>query len=186
MVFKRQDLEQYFNENDGEITDETDIIWKDTDLAIKDKVDSYGFVLDGFEAQEQKLKEFQDKLRLGFKRIDATRERLKRRLNDIANRLGEKHLRGNVYSFHPFESSRRVITHPELLEDNERYLTIEIRADHWETLIKSYGDYMEEYGRLDEVSELKFDIKGTKGKVSELPDGHPAVETIHSPSVRIT
>lgn len=168
-------MEQYFNESGGEITDETDIIWKDTDLAIRDKIDSYGFVLDGFEAQERRLKEFQDKLRLGFKRIDATREKLKRRLNDIANRMGEKHLRGNVYSFHPFESSRRVIAHSELLKDNEIYLTIEIRKDYWESLI----------GQRDKIT-FPFEIKGSKGKVSELPDGHPAVETIHNPSVRIT
>ena len=174
-------MEQYFNETGGEITDENDLIWKQTELDIKDKIDSYGFVLDGLDAQENKLKEFQDKFKLGINKINTARERLKRRLNDVATRLGEAHLRGNVYSFHPFESSRRVIEHPELLKDNEIYLTVEIRKDYWDRLFDSVKKL-----ELTEDLYTVYKIISSKGKISELSEGHPAVETINNPSVRIT
>ena len=81
-----------------------------------------------------------------------------------------------MFSFHPFTSVTRTITDPDKLRPEETYLTIEIRADHLELLA----------GMPISKINVPLTIKSRQGKVSELPEGHPAVSTLIKNSVRVT
>lgn len=167
-------LEEQWEASDGVITDESDLIWKQTDLAIKDKLDSYGQLFDELDAEKKKLALLKangiERIQTATKRIENLEKQLKQRLNYLSS--GQK-LSGNLYTFSPFLSRQRTLEHPEHLKPYETYLTIEIREDYWEQLDPG-------------VHILPYEIKKRTGKVSELPDDHPAVETALTPSVRIT
>lgn len=165
---------------EGEITDEMDLIWQNNELELKDKVDSYGnLILHTETAIEEldKIKEIIDKRK---KRNTSLIERLKRRIAKVADGLT---LRGNLYTFSPYISTKHFIKEPALLKPEETYLTIEIKEDHWNQIWEVYGQSMFEDNQTSNVS---FKIISKKGKVSELPEDHPAVGVTKTPSVRIT
>jgi len=169
-------LASTIEEASGEITDEQDLIWKATDLAVRDKLDSYGYLFAELDAEKKKLDFIKtngvEKLQSAISRVESLSKKLKLRLNTLSN--GEA-LRGHIYSFHPFISTTSYIEDVEKLSPNETYLTIEIRQDYWDALLsdKQYD------------TKISFDIKKRAGKVSELQDKHPAVKTVLTPSVRV-
>ena len=167
-------LDEQWEASNGEITDDLDLIWKQNDLAIKDKLDTYGQLFDELDAEKKKLAFIKqsgvDRVQAATRRVEALELKLKRRLNLLS---GGQKLKGNIYSFNPFLSRQRTLKYPEHLKPEETYLTIEIRADYWEQLNPSGRD-------------LRWEVKKVTGKVSELPDDHLAIETVLTPSVRIT
>jgi len=92
--------------NDGELTEVLEKMWEDNELELKQKIDSYGHVLDELNAELNKLKQLkQDKvarINNAIDRVEAEIEKIKSRLHYHCN---EQPLRGNEYSFHPYVSS---------------------------------------------------------------------------------
>lgn len=168
-------IESDLLEAGGEITDEQDLIWQSNDLELKDKLDSYGYLIDELAAEKKKLAEIKangvSRVSEATRRVEKLEQKLKSRLNFLSK--GES-LRGHVYSFHPFTSTTHTVD-VEKLSTNETYLTIEIRQDYWQRLLEN----------LEPDSKVSWAIKKRAGKVSELPEDHPAVETVLTPSVRV-
>jgi len=162
---------------ENEITDGEDLIWQQNDLAIKDKLDTYGQLFDELDAEKKKLAILKasgvERIQAATRRIENLEQRLKQRLNLLS---GGQKLKGNIYSFNPFLSRQRTLKYPEHLKPSEAYLTIEIREDYWEQLIN--------FNVLPNT--IHWEIKKRTGKVSELPEDHLAIETVLNPSVRIT
>lgn len=171
-------LDERWETSQGEITDELDLVWRQNDLAIKDKLDTYGQLFDELDAEKKKLAILKasgvERIQAATRRIENLETRLKRRLNLLS---GGQKLKGNIYSFNPFLSRQRTLRYPEHLQSSEAYLTIEIREDYWQKLVN-----------FDETlpSGICWEIKKRTGKVSELPEDHLAIETVLNPSVRIT
>jgi hypothetical protein len=174
LLYDKLLLENDIEEAQGEITDEQDLIWRNQELAIKDKVDAYGYVLTEMKAELDKIKELK---REATARITAARDRvtgniarLKLRLNSLSEGAA---LRGHIYSFLPYLSVRREVD-IEQVEDNLIDLTIEITEANWKELLDS----------AKVVPEFKILKRGAK--VSQLPDDHPAVSSKRTGSVRMT
>lgn len=169
-------------ESAGTIPEEMDLIWQAKDLEVKDKIDSYGYLFAHLDAEETKLKELKaegsKRISKALERLENLRARIKSRLNLLA---GNDPLRGRIYSFHPYVSTKREISDVSALSDSESYLTIEIRKDYW-NVITSNQPWLE--GERGELPCYK--IKKVDGKVSELSPDHPAVVTKLEPSIRIT
>jgi len=55
LLYDKLLLESDIEEAQGEITDEQDLIWRNQELAIKDKVDAYGYVLTEMKAELEKI-----------------------------------------------------------------------------------------------------------------------------------
>lgn len=175
-------LEEQLESQGGEITEELDIIWQAKDMELKDKIDAYGYTLAELDAEEAKIKSastlIDDRIKKALGRIESLRKKLKTRLNIVAE---DKPLRGHIFNFHPFTSTRSFIEKPEMLKPEETYLTIEIKESIW-NLFKAAADN----AGADWLSEKNFKIKDRKGKVSELPKDHPAIGRIEIPSVTTT
>lgn len=174
LLYDKLTLENEIEEALGEITDEQDLIWNNQTLAIKDKVDAYGYVLTEMKAELQKVLELK---REATARITNVQERV---LNNIArlklrlNRLSEgSPLRGHIYSFLPYASIRRELD-INLVEDNQIDLKVEITEASWNELLAC----------AKVVPEFKILKRGAK--VSQLPEDHPAVTTKRTASVRMT
>jgi len=167
-------MEEALQEAGGEITDEQDLIWASKDLEVKDKLDSYGRLIDELAAEKKKLAEIKasgvSRVSEAMHRVEKLEQKIKTRLNFLSN--GES-LRGHIYSFHPYNSTTHTVD-VEKLSANEIYLTIEIRQDYWEEMLSRSGE------------GVVFSIKKKAGKVSELPEDHSAVMTVLTPSVRVT
>ena len=56
LVTSKRLAEDILREDGGEITESNDLIWQEKSLALKDKLDAYGFVFTEFDSQEAKLK----------------------------------------------------------------------------------------------------------------------------------
>ncbi|MCA2654521.1 siphovirus Gp157 family protein [Microcystis sp. M061S2] len=68
-------------------------------LAIKDKVDAYGFVLNRLEAIESEYKARADKLSQIAKRLSAAQEQMKQNLKDAMEILGVDEIQGDERRF---------------------------------------------------------------------------------------
>ncbi len=174
MLYDKLCLETEIMTNDGEITDEQDLIWQNQELQIKDKVDSYGYVLTELKAELDKIKELKReataRISVASARVQNNIERLKRRLNF----LGEgSPLRGHIYAFHPYESARTSVDISQV-EDNLINLTVELKEAQWKELLASAKVIPE------------FKVLKREAKVSQLPDKHPAVTTKRTASVRVS
>jgi len=174
-------LELELEESGGDITDEQDLIWLSKGIEIKDKLDSYGYLLSELAAEKKKLAMIKangvERVSEATRRVEKLTQKLKSRLNYLSK--GES-LRGHLYSFHPYSSKTRTIDVEKLLP-NETYLTIEIRQDYWEKMIEASAWINERV-----LPEDSFSIKKRAGKVSELPEEHSAVVTALTPSVRVS
>lgn len=171
-------LSDQWESQEGEVTDELDLIWQQNELAIKDKLDTYGQLFDELDAEKKKLASLKqsgvERVQAAIDRIESLETRLKRRLNLLS---GGQKLQGNLYSFNPFLSRQRTLKYPELLGSQEAYLTIEIREDILASVIETYEQ--------TRGVRPQFAIKKRSGRVSELPEDHPSIETVLTPSVRI-
>ncbi len=164
---------------DSEITDEQDLIWRNQELQIKDKVDAYGYVLTELEAELDKIKELKREATARISgaagRVQSNIDRLKRRLNF----LGEgSPLRGHIYSFHPYHSSRRKVDINQV-EDSLIDLTVELKEADWKNMLERA------YGSRDPRDIPEFKVLKREAKVSQLPDKHPAVTSKITASVRV-
>lgn len=179
MIADKLLLEEQLEETQGEITDDLDLIWQQNDLAIKDKIDTYGQLFDELDAEKKKLALLKEsgvhRIQAAMDRIESLEMRLKRRLNLLS---GGQKLKGNLYSFNPFLSRQRTLKNLELLDKHETYVNLNIREDILEELINFWT---KEKGVVP-----FFEVKKRSGRISELPDDHPSIETVYTPSVRIT
>ncbi len=158
----------------GEITNEQDLIWQNTELAIRDKVDAYGYVLIELNAELGKIKELKReataRISTAAVRMQLNIDRLKQRLNHLSE---GSPLRGHIYSFHPYLSVKRSVD-IDLVKDDQAYLTIEIKEAQWKELLDG-ASWVPEYRVLKR-----------EAKVSQLPEDHPAVKLQKTASVRMT
>ena len=175
LLYDKLSLETDIEDAQGEITDEQDLIWRNQELKIKDKVDAYGYVLTEMHAELAKIKELKReasaRISTAQARVLSNIARLKLRLNFLSE---DRALRGHIYSFLPYLSIRREIEDISLVEDDQINLTIEIKEANWKELLSS----------VDNVPE--FTILKRGAKVSQLPEDHPAVTTKRTASVRMT
>ena len=181
LLYQRLQLEDEIVSQDGEITDTQDLIWQNQELAIKDKVDAYGYVLTEIESELEKLRklkrEVTDKFQSAITRSQSNVERLKRRLNFLSE---GSPLRGHIYSFHPYLSTKRAVEDINLVETNLVNLTIEITEASWNGILERA------YGCSDPRDIPEFKILKREAKVSQLPEFHPAVKSKITASVRVT
>ena len=174
LLYDRLTLEDEIVDAEGEITDAQDLIWRNQEITIKDKIDAYGEVLSTLEADIEKLKYIKREAGLRVKRAltrtEATYARLKQRLNLLS---AGSPLRGHTYAFHPYQSEKREVLDMGALSSEQIYLHVEIKESDWKVI-------------QDEMLNINFSIKKRFAKVSDLPSDHPALMVTRKPSVRIT
>jgi len=159
----------------GEITDKQDLIWQNQELAIKDKVDAYGYVMTELNAELDKIKELKREATARISgvsgRVQNNIARLKRRLHSLSE---GSPLRGHIYSFHPYISKRREIIDMDLVNDDLVDMTVRLKEADWKELLASVATIPE------------FKVLKREAQVSQLPEIHPALATKRTASVRIT
>jgi len=182
-------VEERLENEGGSVEGGLDMIWQQKELAVKEKVDNYGYLLTEIEAGENKLDIIQKKIQVAKKRLDGLKTKLKSRLFYFAN--GEP-LKGTIFTFHPYTSKHSTIPDVQKLSPSETYLTIEITKDNWVKMLDAYHQ-IEGYPITEVNGEpinvetsIEYTVKNTSGKVSELPEDHPAIVIVEEPSVRIT
>lgn len=181
-------VEEQLEKEGGSVEGGLDIIWEQKDVAVKEKIDHYGWVFLEIEAGENKLNLIQERIQVAKKRLSDLRTKLKARLNHFSN--GEP-LIGTAFSFHPYNTKHSSIDVSKL-NPSETYLTIEITKDKWIKMVDAY--YAQEGYPITEVNgeliaveeSIGYTVKSEHGKVSELPEGHPAITVESNPSVRMT
>ncbi len=181
LLLQRLQLEGEIVSQDGEITDEQDTIWRNQEVQIKDKVDAYGYVLSKLESELEEIKtlkrEVSDRFRRAENRAQSNIGRLKQRLNLLSE---GSPLRGHIYSFHPYQTEKRIVTNIDLVEDSLVNLTIEISEANWKSILSSA------FGSRDPRDIPEFKILKREAKVSQLPENHPAVKSQRTASVRVS
>lgn len=180
LLYDKLLLESEVEEAQGEITNEQDLIWRNKELAIKDKVDAYGYVLTEMNAELTKFKELKReataRITAAQSRILGNIARLKLRLNSLSE---GSPLRGHIYSFLPYLSKRSEVDIKQV-EDNLINLKVEISEANWNSIL------FRAYGSSDPRDIPEFTILKREAKVSQLPEDHPAVTTKRTASVRMT
>ena len=181
LLYQQLILQNQLEDAGGEITDDRDLIWRNQEIAIKDKVDAYGYVLSELDAELKKLSEIKRealaRVQKAIDRAENDTARLKQRLNYLSE---GSPLRGHVYSFHPYLSERREIANIDLVEDNLVDMTVKMNGREWNKLIDAYVQYHQDI-RIPEYKVIKRETR-----VSQLPPDHPALIVKRKQSVRVT
>jgi len=177
ILSERVSLEETLIETEGEITEELERLWNQNDIDLKRKVDSYGFVLDelsnALKNIKAKKKDRDEKVKKAVARIEREVDRIKARLNYFCN--GQP-LRGNEYSFHPYNSVEREINPLKITEDDKmKYCRVNVEL--------SYGLWFMIKNHLS-ISENSY-IEKLKVLQSDFPADHQAIEADIRPSVRM-
>lgn len=177
LFIEQRFLEETFT-ND-EITDDNDIIWANNELEIRDKIDAYGFILQSLSAENEKLLAIvkpviNEKIGSKVKSIEGRIERIKKRLFTLSD---GKSLRGNLFSFHPYESTRHTLGDVNKIEDEYIIASVEMPYSLYKSLCS-----------WDLTKEAKESIvlKNKKVRITDLPENHPEIIKVKKPSVRIT
>lgn len=181
LLNERQILEKILSSNGGDLTDpELDLIWSENSASIQEKIDAYGFVVQSLRNELEKLNELENDLKEKIKNKQQTIEkntmRILERLHFI---IGEEPVRGYLFKIKPtFKKERKIDS--EKLEDHFLYQTVEIRLDCWKKILNNIEETLP-------GPDICFRcVGGPKYKVSELPEGHNAIETILIPTCQIS
>lgn len=181
LLYQQLILQNQMVEAGGEITDNEDIIWRNQEIAIKDKVDAYGYVLSELDAELKKLSEIKReasaRIQKAIDRAENDTARLKQRLNYLSE---GSPLRGHIYSFHPYLSERREVANIDLVEDNLVDLTVKMKVREWNKLLDAFAQVHQDL-RVPEYKVIKREVL-----TSQLPDNHPAMILKRKESVRVT
>ena len=175
LLYDHLTLQAEIEDQDGEITNDQDLIWQNQELAIKDKVDAYGYVMTELQAELEKIKELKREATARISGVSARIQRNIARLKQRLHGLSEgSPLRGHIYSFHPYISKEREIIDIDQVNDNLINITVKLTEASWKALLHSA-----------EV-EPEFKILKREAQVSQLPEIHPALATKRTASVRVT
>ena len=181
LLYQQLILRNQLEEAGGEITDNEDIIWRNQEIAIKDKVDAYGYVLSELEAELKKLSEIKReasaRIQKAIDRAENDTARLKQRLNYLSE---GSPLRGHIYSFHPYQSVRREVANIDLVEDDLVDMTVKMKVREWNKLLDAFAQVHQDL-RVPEYKVIKREVL-----TSQLPDNHPALILKRKESVRVT
>lgn len=177
ILSERVSLEETLIETEGEITEELERLWNQNDMDLKRKVDSYGFVLDelsnALKNIKAKKKDRDEKVKKAVVRIEREVDHIKARLNYFCN--GQP-LRGNEYSFHPYNSVDREINPLKITEDDKmKYCRVNLEMSYglWYFIKRSLS-----------ITDGSFTEK-LKVLTSDFPDSHPALVEDIKLSVRV-
>ena len=181
LLYQQLILRNHLEDAGGEITDNEDIIWRNQGIAIKDKVDAYGYVLSELDAELKKLVEIKRealaRVQKAIDRAENDTARLKQRLNYLSE---GSPLRGHIYSFHPYISEKREVANIDLVEDDLVYLTVKMKVREWNKLLDAFAQVYQDL-RVPEYKVIK-----REALASQLPNNHPAIMVKRKPSVRVT
>jgi hypothetical protein len=170
IIHERMLLEEDTEQAGGELTDELERIWEDNQTELADKVDAYAFTLDQLEAVKSTLRDRKRKADDIICRTDSAITRIKKRLNHYCMIISGP-LRGHEYTFHPFDSVKREVIVGRV-EDQYKKVRVEMPLNEWRK-IKPYIS-----------AGVSFNTEYPPIKISDLPEGHPAVRSETTPSVR--
>jgi hypothetical protein len=165
-------LETELEGSGGEITGELDKVWENNTLELAEKIDNYAWVLKHLDALITTLRERSTKASQMIKTIENQQRRIKKRLNHYCVETSGP-LRGHEYSFHPYLSKKSEVSQ-ERVENKYRKVVVTMPLEEWVRLRNE---------NLIQAKSVK--VIHPPVKVSELPEGHPAVFFSEEPSVRM-
>ena len=171
-------LEGELEENGGEITEELDRVWENNQLELAEKIDNYAWALKHMDSVIENLKERKAKATKIIQTIGNQQKRIKHRLHFYCEQSGGEPLRGHEYSFHPFMAKVSGVNQ-EKVEDQYRTVQVVMPVNQYRQILE------QERGGLNGVDSNSWTITFPEVKVSELPDGHPAILEDTAPSVRM-
>lgn len=182
ILSERKILEEQFAETAGELVDNLEAQWANNSIELADKIDAYGFVYDEMKAGIDSLKAKENTLKTRIKaaihRLEVEKERIKQRLHLYATESGGP-LRGNEYSFHPYQSVNRSVDLSKVEDELLSYTLPRLTYSEWRYLVDNIKDQPALWSKV-------MNDKKVSCNVTDLPDGHPAIIASIKPSVRIT
>lgn len=170
LIEQKQHLETQL-EDAFTYTEELEQAWQNTELDIARKVDAYGYVIDDLKNKLDFLADKKRKITDIRQRLENEIERIKYRLNQHCN--GEK-LIGNEYKIHPFNASNSSVD-MDLVED-----------EHKKYIVTMNYEQFTKFNAMCIDENLPSFTYTVKCNVTDLPQGHRAIITKITPSVRIT
>jgi hypothetical protein len=179
LIAERQELSAATIENEGVLDEALEQYWNNNEIELKSKIDGYGHVLEQLNADIDKLKLIKKQRTIA---IDAAIKRTENEIEKIKTRLhyhcNEQPLRGNEYSFHPYNSVTTESINEEKIE--EEYGSYILPGLSW----IEYNQVLETI--KDDGLKKKLSRPVRKFRVSDLPENHPALNKKVTPTVRIT
>lgn len=169
LVKDKKDLESNL-EDCLTYTEELEKIWRDNEIAIKAKIDSYGYVLDEIDSKIDFIKRKEETLKELRKKLEKETDNIKRRLNMISQEIP---LEGNEYRFKPYNSVNRTVDIYQVEPELKRYI---VNMDY-----KRFQEF-ESMVNLDIADNIY--TYTTKVNVTDLPEDHPAIVANIAPTVR--
>lgn len=166
---KEQQIINKIINNGGELDNDTETDLEITKTEILESIDSYAHVLKHtIKNEEQYWTDRKNEATKALKRIQNNKEFLKQQLHSISI---EEDLVGKEYTISPDTNTSREID-ISLVEENIGEYTVQMAP---ESFLRHFKDKPDDYISVNRKVLLK-----------DLPKGHKAIETILTPTIKIT
>lgn len=161
----QNNLEMQLEDNGGELTPPLELMWNENQQSLQQKADSFGYLIKGMEGTIARLKELKE---VATTKIKTTENRIDGIKQFMYHASGGNKLKGDVYSFSPYESNTREVNEIELKQEDFNY---ELKMDYnmFQRICKSVGSEL--------ACELDIIAKRKAPTVTQLPEGHSAIIT---------
>lgn len=155
------EIQSYYERNSdpetGEIVDNPGELEEITQNLSK-KIDAYGYVLSGIDAEIERKKMFISELKDSIARDEIKQANIKRRLAFALNQIGENKLKGDVVSISAYSKTTYETVPVASLPDSYKKAHITYKADM--DLIKQDADKLVECGLVKIVKEDTVKVYG--------------------------
>lgn len=193
MLFIKNTILDQIYDNDGEIIEGDYQKLMDLDLSIPAKVDGWAWVLvkDGvidkeIELLTERKKAFEDMIY----KMKSAKERLKVRLNDILMQYGLERIDGNNFWIKRNVSTSSKVILSKVEDELKSYELPKLSFSEYDLIRQSIDNFNSNLETDDLIvirlrEKIKEEVIQTCG-VKSLPDGHIAIESTETPTVRIS
>lgn len=166
---KEQTIINQIINNGGELDETTEHNLEITQTEIRESVDAYAYVIKkGIEKERQYWEDIKQEANKAIKRIDTNKERLIQQLHSLSV---DEDLIGEQYTITPHTTESHEIDQT-LVEENIGEYIVKISP---ETFIELFKNNPEKYLSYTRKILLK-----------DLPENHKAIQTIITPTIKIT
>ena len=113
----------------GELTPETEILLEKKELALCEKTDSYGFVIDRLEAEAELWKQRKEECAQVERVIKNAQVRLKERMKFVLSQRPEKSLQGDVFRFSLIKAKDVLVLDEDLIPSTYKKARVVVEPD---------------------------------------------------------
>lgn len=181
-IVRKKIVEEIISENLGEVTDELELVWKNAEIAVRDKVDASAATVEQIKSSIEFMKSRLERIAEAKSNLEQLLIDVKAKLYSLISENGVDRMDGNECRIIRSTSVSRKLDESKVEPELKRY-SVEMNFAQYKFLTDTLAALDPEISNKDMFSPV--DIK-PKCTVTMVPGDHPAITSEIKQSIKIT